>query len=175
MADGDNGEREALLTTIRARRKWYLGIYALQILGWLILIVINQVIDPNNTDTLTQRIQDAAVTMSFIAQGTLISTVLLIDVVFDGTRYIVKKGVEFMGLLFDNFENKFVVRGRKQGIEQGIGIGIEQGIGIGIEQGIEQSKDKLNTWVEENPEVKKLIEEGKVTMPLERDNDESQR
>ena len=56
--------------------------------------------------------------MSFIAQGTLISTVLLIDVVFDGCRYIIKKGVEFMGLLFDNFENKFVVRGRKQGQEE---------------------------------------------------------
>ena len=179
MADSDKGEREALLTTIRARRKWYLGIYALQILGWLIIVIINQVIDIDNTAPITQRIQDAAIAMTFIAQGTLISTVLLIDVVFDGTRYIVKKGVEFMGLLFDNFENKFVVRGRKQGIEQGIGIGIEQGIeqgiGIGIEQGIEQSKDKLNTWVEENPEVKKLIEEGKVTMPLERDNDESQR
>ena len=167
MADGDKGEREGLLTTIRARRKWYLGVYCLQILGWLILVVFNEVSDVRSTDTVTQRVQDAAVTMFIIAQGTLISTVLLIDVVYDGCRYLIEKGAEIMGLLFDNFENKFVARGRKQGIEQGIGIGIEQGI--------EQSKDKLNTWVEENPEVKKLIEEGKVTMPLERDNDERQR
>ena len=170
VADGDKDEREGLLTTIRARRKWYLGVYCLQILGWLIIVIFNQVIDIDNTAPITQRVQDAAIAMSFIAQGTLISTVLLIDVVFDGSRYLYKKGEEKMGLLFDNYENKFVVRGRKQGIEQGIGIGIEQGIDLGIEQ----SKDKLNTWVEENPEVKKLIEEGKVTMPLEQDNDERQ-
>ena len=180
MRNGGNAnEREGLLTTIRARRKWYLGVYFLQMLGWLALVVVNELYNASSTDRVSQRILDNAVIMTFIGQGALITTIFLIDVVFDGCRYIIKKGGEFMGLLFDNFENKFVVRGRKQGIEQGIGIGIEQGIGIGIEQGIdlgiEQSKDKLNTWVEENPEVKKLIEEGKVTMPLERDNDERQR
>lgn len=92
VADGDKGEREGLLTTIRARRKWYLGVYALQIFGWLILLVFNEVSDVNSTDTVSQRILDAVVIMSFIGQGTLISTILLIDVVFDGFRYIFKKG-----------------------------------------------------------------------------------
>ena len=155
MLGDDRIEREGLLTTIRARRKWYLGIYFLQIATWLALLIVIEVYNADPTDFVGKRVLDAAVTMSFIAQGTLISTVLLIDVIFDGCRYLIKKGVEIMGLLFDNFENKFVVRGRKQGLEQ--------------------AKDKLNTWVEENPEVKKLIEEGKVTMPLEWENDERQR
>ena len=146
MIGSDRIEREGLLTTIRTRRKWYLGLYFLQIAAWLALLVASEVYNGDPTDFVGKRVLDAAVTMSFIAQGTLISTVLLIDVIFDGCRYLIKKGVEIMGLLFDNFENKFVVRGRKQGLEQ--------------------AKDKLNTWVEENPEVKKLIEEGKVTMPL---------
>ena len=151
MADGDKDEREGLLTTIRARRKWYLGIYALQILGWLILVVFNEVSDVNSTDTVSRRVQDAAVTMSFIAQGTLISTILLIDVVFDGFRYIIKKGAELMGLLFDNFENKFIVRGRKQEREQ--------------------AHVQINEWVAENPEIKKLIDEGRVSPPPNMDND----
>ena len=60
-------------------------------------------------------------------ERTVITTVFLIDVLFDGIRYLIKKGTEFMGLLFDNFENKFVVRGREQGIELGIKQGLEQG------------------------------------------------
>ena len=52
-----------------------------------------------------------------------------------------------MGLLFDNFENKFVVRGRKQGKEQ--------------------EKTRWKAWLADNPEVRKLIEEGKVATPLE--------
>ena len=147
MADGDKGEREGLLTTIRARRKWYLGVYCLQILGWLILVVFNEVNDVSSTDTVTQRVQDAAVTMFIIAQGTLISTVLLIDVVYDGCRYLIEKGAEIMGLLFDNFENKFVVRGRKQGQEQTIA--------------------QLNTWIADNPEIRELVESGKVRIPPE--------
>ena len=62
-----------------------------------------------------------------------------------------------MGLLFDNFENKFVVRGREQGIKQGI----EQG----REQGIEQERGQWNAWFADNPEVKKLIDEGLVAPP----------
>lgn len=181
MADGnkDDREREGLLTTIRARRKWYLSVYCLQILGWLILVVFNAVTDVKSTDTVTQRIQDAAVIMFIIAQGTLISTVLLIDVVFDGCRYIIKKGAEFMGLLFDNLENKFVVRGRKQGIEQGLKQGMEQGLKQGMEQGVKQGVKQgekqgqeranahWNTWIADNPEIRELVESGKVRIPPE--------
>ncbi len=151
MADGDKDEREGLLTTIRARRKWYLGVYALQILGWLVLIVVNEVVDVNSTDTLSRRVQDAAVTMSFIAQGSLISTILLIDVVFDGFRYLIGKGAEIMGLLFDNFENKFVVRGRKQGRKQ--------------------ENAQWSAWIADNPEIKDLIDEGRVAAPPKSDGD----
>ena len=155
MADGDKDEREGLLTTIRARRKWYLGIYFLQICGWLALLVFTELSDVNSTETISRRILDAAVTMSFIGSGTLISTVFLVEVVFDGCRYLIGKGAETMGLLFDNFENKFVVRGRKQGIEQ------ER----------EQAHVQINEWVANNPEIKKMIDEGRVSPPPNMDND----
>lgn len=163
MAEIDRNEREGLLTTIRARRKWYLGIYFLQMIGWLALVVANTLHSANYTDIASQRILDAAVMMSFIGQGTLITTVFLIDVLFDGSRYLIKKGTEFMGLLFDNFENKFVVRGREQGIE----LGIKQG----LEQGEEQANARWSAWLTDNPEIKKLIDEGKVATPPESDED----
>lgn len=147
MADGDKDEREGLLTTIRARRKWYLGIYFLQICGWLALLVFTELSDVNSTDTVSRRILDAAVTMSFIGSGTLISTVFLVEVVFDGCRYLIRKGAETMGLLFDNFENKFVVRGRKQGHEQ--------------------ANAQWSEWIADTPELRELVESGKVRIPRE--------
>lgn len=155
MADGDKDEREGLLTTIRARRKWYLGVYSLQMLGWLVFLIVTEIGDVNSVDTVSRRILGAAVTMSVIGQGTLISTVLLIDVVFDGCRYLIGKGAEIMGLLFDNFENKFVVRGRKQGLKQGLA------------QGEKQTKAQWSEWIADNPEVRELVESGKVRIPPE--------
>ena len=60
-----------------------------------------------------------------------------------------------MGLLFDNFENKFVVRGRKQGQKQGE----------------KQANARWSAWMTDNPEIKKLIDEGKVATPPKSDND----
>lgn len=155
MIGGDRIEREGLLTTIRARRKWYLGIYFLQIAAWLALLIVNEVYNADSTDILSQRVLDGAVTLSFIGQGTLVTTVLLIDVAFDGCRYIIKKGGELMGLLFDNFENKFVVRGRKQGRKQGH----------------DQANALWSAWLTDNPEIEKLIEEGKVAAPPQQPTD----
>ena len=52
-----------------------------------------------------------------------------------------------MGLLFDNFENKFVVRGRKQGEKQ--------------------ANAQWSAWIADNPEIQKLVESGKVRIPPE--------
>ena len=152
MPQVDNNEREGLLTTIRARRKWYLGLYFLQIVAWLLLLVVTEVYNVESTDIMGQRVLGAAVTMSFIGQGTLVTTILLIDVIFDGCRYLIGKGAEIMGLLFDNFENKFVVRGRKQGQKQ--------------------ANARWSAWMTDNPEIKKLIDEGKVATPPKSDNDQ---
>ena len=151
MPQVDNNEREGLLTTIRARRKWYLGLYFLQIVAWLLLLVVTEVYNVESTDIMGQRVLGAAVTMSFIGQGTLVTTILLIDVIFDGCRYLVGKGAEIMGLLFDNFENKFVVRGRKQGQKQ--------------------ANARWSAWMTDNPEIKKMIDEGKVATPPKSDDD----
>ena len=145
MSASDKNEREGLLTTIRARRKWYLGLYFLQIFCWLALVVASELYNTNSTELASQRVLNAAVAMTFIGQGTLITTIFLIDVLFDGCRYLIRKGVETMGLLFDNFENKFVVRGRKQGQKQVYA--------------------EWSAWIAGDPEIKKLVEAGKVRIP----------
>ena len=157
MIGSDRFEREGLLTTIRARRKWYLGLYFLQIAAWLALLIVNEVYNADSSDILSQRVLNSAVTMSFIGQGTLISTILLIDVVFDGCRYLLAKGVEIMGLLFDNFENKFVVRGRKQGQKEGQ----------------KRANAQWNAWIADNPEIRELVEAGKVRIPPELQSNET--
>ena len=52
-----------------------------------------------------------------------------------------------MGLLFDNFENKFGVRGRKQGRKQ--------------------ENAQWSAWIADNPEIRELVESGKVRIPPE--------
>ncbi|MCY4580371.1 MAG: hypothetical protein OXD31_15175 [Chloroflexi bacterium] len=58
-----------------------------------------------------------------------------------------------MGLLFDNFENKFVVRGRKQGQER--------------------ENARWHAWIADDPEISKLVESGKVRIPPELQSEET--
>ena len=48
-----------------------------------------------------------------------------------------------MGMIFKDFENKWVKKGREQGIEQGIERGLEQGIEQGIEQEYKRITEEL--------------------------------
>ena len=153
MASGDRDEREGLLTTIRARRKWYLGLYFLQICGWLILVVVDAASDVKSTDAVSQRVLDAAVTMAFIGQGTLVATIFLIDVVFDGGRYLIGKGGEIMGLLFSPVKNRFVAEGEKIGEKRGEKRGEMRGYA------------DWNAWVSSNPDIQKMVDKGEVTPP----------
>ena len=165
MASDDKDEREGLLTTIRARRKWYLVLYFLQMCGWLILVVVDAASDIKSTDTASQRVLDAAVTMAFIGQGTLVATIFLIDVVFDGGRYLIGKGGEIMGLLFSPVKNRFVAQGIAEGIEQGVAQGLAQGVAEGLAQGEKKADARLEAWLASNPEIQKLIDEGKAKPP----------
>ena len=58
-----------------------------------------------------------------------------------------------MGLLFDNFENKFVVRGRKQGQER--------------------ENARWHAWIADEPEISKLVKWGKVQIPPELQSEET--
>ncbi len=153
MASGDRDEREGLLTTIRARRKWYLGLYFLQMCGWLILVVVDAASDVKSTDAVSQRVLDVAVTMAFIGQGTLVATIFLIDVVFDGCRYLIGKGGEIMGLLFSPVKNRFVAEGIAEGIAQGVA------------EGEQRADARLEAWLASNPEIQKMVDKGEVTPP----------
>ncbi len=138
MASGDRDEREGLLTTIRARRKWYLALYFLLIGSWLI---IDMMTDFNLADSLSRRILDAIVTVNSVAVGALVTTIFLIDVVFDGCRYLIGKGGEIMGLLFSPVKNRFVAEGEKIAVA------------------------RLEAWLASNPEIQKMVDKGEVTPP----------
>ena len=146
MASGDRDEREGLLTTIRARRKWYLALYFLLIGSWLI---IDMMTDFNLADSLSRRILDAIVTVNSVAVGTLVTTIFLIDVVFDGCRYLIGKGGEIMGLLFSPVKNRFVA----------------QGIAEGVAEGEKIADARLEAWLASNPEIQKMVDKGEVTPP----------
>ena len=146
MASGDRDEREGLLTTIRARRKWYLGLYFLLIGSWLI---IDMMTDFNLADSLSRRILDAIVTVNSVAVGALVTTIFLIDVVFDGCRYLIGKGGEIMGLLFSPVKNRFVA----------------QGIAEGVAEGEKKADARLEAWLASNPEIQKMVDKGEVTPP----------
>ena len=126
MADNDKGEREGLLTTIRARRKWYLGLYFLQICGWLALVVFNEVCDTNSTDTIGQRVQDAAVTMAFIGQGTLVTTVFLIDVIWDGGCKLWQIGGDIVGLFFTPKKGTIIERKTRKETVKSLGVTFDE-------------------------------------------------
>ena len=146
VASEDKDEREGLLTTIRARRKWYLVLYFLLIGSCLI---IDMMTDFKPADSLSRRILDAIVTMNSVAVGALVATIFLIDVVFDGGRYLIGKGGEIMGLLFSPVKNRFVA----------------QGVAQGIAQGEKKADARLEAWLASNPEIQKLIDEGKAKAP----------
>ena len=154
MASDHKDEREGLLTTIRARRKWYLVLYFLLIGSCLIIDVMT---DFKPADSLSRRILDAIVTMNSVAVGALVATIFLIDVVFDGCRYLIGKGGEIMGLLFSPVKNRFVA--------QGIAQGLAQGVAEGIAQGEKKADARLEAWLASNPEIQKLIDEGKAKAP----------
>ena len=121
--------------------------------------------DFNLADSLSRRILDAIVTVNSVAVGALVTTIFLIDVVFDGCRYLIGKGGEIMGLLFSPVKNRFVAQGIAEGIEQGVAQGIEQGVAEGIAQGEKKADARLEAWLASNPEIQKLIDEGKAKPP----------
>ena len=162
VASDHKDEREGLLTTIRARRKWYLVLYFLLIGSCLI---IGMMTDFKPADSLSRHILDAIVTMNSVAVGALVATIFLIDVVFDGGRYLIGKGGEIMGLLFSPVKNRFVAQGVAQGIAEGVAQGLAQGVAEGIAQGEKKADARLEAWLASNPEIQKLIDEGKAKAP----------
>ncbi len=138
---GGNNEREGLLTTIRARREWYLALFFLQMACWAFVVFVNEVRNGEPADSMAKRIQESAVIMAFIGQGTVATTILLIDVVYDGLCKVCVKGGEIVGLLFSPSRNRFVVEGEKK------------------------SDEKWSAWLKQNPEVQRMITDGEIEAP----------
>ena len=113
-----NDDRENLWTIISARRKAYLWVYFAQTLGWLIAVIVYEAAYAPREVPLKHAI-DTAVTMSFIAPGVFISTVFLVEVAYDSSKWLIIRGGEFMGLLFTPARNKYVVLGEERGIALG--------------------------------------------------------
>ena len=64
---------------------------------------------------LLKHIIDGGVTMSFLAYGSLVSSVIIVDV----TQTAYQNGKELMGILLTPAKNKFEARGRREGIALG--------------------------------------------------------
>ena len=70
------------------------------------------------------------------------ASIFTVEVVWDGVKILKKKGENLMGMVFKSFENKWIMKGREQGREQGLEQGREQGLEQGREQGIEQGREQ---------------------------------
>ena len=145
-----NDDRVGLLTIIRARRKWYLGVYFIQLVLWLGIMIINELFytpalaADGSTIPLIERVIRVSVNMSFLAQGNLVATVFWIDIVFDGFRNLLIKGVEGLGLIFSPIKNRFAVEGER----------------IGEKKGRKEALRSLSKQIEDNPhlDIKEVIE-----------------
>lgn len=49
----------------------------------------------------------------------ILASIFIVEVVWDGVKILKKKGENLMGMIFKNFENKWIIKGRKQGLSQG--------------------------------------------------------
>ena len=75
---------------------------------------------------------DGGVTMSFLAYGSLVSSVIAIDVA--QTAY--QKGKELMGILLRPVKNKFEAIGEERGLREGLALGEARGEERGRREGI---------------------------------------
>ena len=118
-------EMRGLIAELRAN-PWYMRLYFAQIAAWLAAVIIYETAYAPAAPLL-KRIIDGGVTMSFLAYGSLVSSVIIIDV----TQTAYQKGKELMGILLTPAKNKFEAigeaRGEERGRREGIALGQREG------------------------------------------------
>lgn len=106
-------EMRGLIAELRAN-PWYMRLYFAQIAAWLAAVIIYETAYAPAAPLL-EHIIEGGITMSFLAYGSLVSSVIAVDV----TQTAYQKGKELMGILLRPAKNKFEAIGEKRGEERG--------------------------------------------------------
>ena len=118
-----------LIAELRAN-PWYMRLYFAQIAVWLAAVIIYETAYAPAAPLL-KHIIDGGVTISFLAYGSLVSSVIIVDV----TQTAYQKGKELMGILLTPAKNKFEARGEERGRREGIALGQREGEARGEARG----------------------------------------
>lgn len=127
-------EMRGLIAELRAN-PWYMRLYFAQVAAWLAAVVVYETVYAPDAPPLKHAI-DGGVTMSFLAYGSLVTSVIVVDV----TQAAYQKGKELMGILLGPVKNKFEARGEERGRREGLALGEERGFRDGLARGEERGK-----------------------------------
>ena len=122
-------EMRGLIAELRAN-PWYMRLYFAQVAAWLAAVVIYEAVYAPDAPLL-KHIIDGGVAMSFLAYGSLVTSVIVVDV----TQASYQKGKELMGILLGPVKNKFEAIGEERGEARGIALGEARGRREGEERG----------------------------------------
>ena len=140
---------------------WYRRVYVVQVAAWLVAVAFYEAILAPDAPLL-KHVIDGGATMSFLAYGSLASSVMIVD----AAKTAYERSTELMGILLRPAKNKFVAQGEaigeKRGLERGkaIGesIGEERGKAIGKALGIEESSDWFARYRQAQEEGREFTE-----------------
>ena len=146
-------EMRGLIAELRAN-PWYMRLYFAQIAAWLAAVIIYQTAYAPAAPLL-KHIIDSGVTMSFLAYGSLVSSVVIVDV----TETAYQKGKELMGILLRPAKNKFEAigeaRGRREGEVLGEARGRREGEARGRREGAAIMAARSAAWFADMKQAQK--------------------
>ena len=102
-------EMKGLIAELMSNR-WYKRLYFVQVAAWLTITTFYEVAYAPDA-SLLKHIIDGGVAMSFLAYGSLVSAVIVVDVV----NAIYERGKELMGILITPARNKFEAQAEARG------------------------------------------------------------
>ena len=142
-------EMRGLIAELRAN-PWYMRLYFAQIAVWLTAVIIYETAYAPAAPLL-KHIIDGGVTISFLAYGSLVSSVIIVDV----TQTAYQKGKELMGILLTPAKNKFEARGEERGRREGIALGQREGEARGRREGAAIMAARSAAWFADMKQAQK--------------------
>ena len=142
-------EMRGLIAELRAN-PWYMRLYFAQIAAWLTAVIIYETAYAPAAPLL-KHIIDGGVTISFLAYGSLVSSVIIVDV----TQTAYQKGKELMGILLTPAKNKFEARGEERGRREGIALGQREGEARGRREGAAIMAARSAAWFADMKQAQK--------------------
>ena len=142
-------EMRGLIAELRAN-PWYMRLYFAQIAAWFAAVVVYEAAYAP-TAPLLKHIIDGGVTMSFLAYGSLVSSVIAVDV----TQTAYQKGKELMGILLTPAKNKFEASGEARGRREGIALGQREGEARGRREGAAIMAARSAAWFADMQQAQK--------------------